>query len=98
MQPLAMYAIALGAVMIAGASVTIRTRRDINPRHAGINRWQRHGTIPLAGSGLILGVISRSSGQSAATHNVIYAVVTTLFLAALLCALLGAASAMRERA
>jgi hypothetical protein len=98
MQPLATFALAVGVVMIAGASVTlIRTRREIRPGPAGINRWQLHGTIPLAGAGLVLGVISRGSGQSAATHDVIYGVAITLLLAALLCSVLGAASATRDR-
>jgi ABC-type proline/glycine betaine transport system permease subunit len=98
MQPLAIYAIAIGAVMIVGAPVTIFTQRDAMSRRAGINRWQLHGSIPLAVAGLLLGVVSRGSGQSAATHDVIYAVVSTMLLGALLCALVGAASVTRKRA
>ena len=58
-----------------------------------INRWILYGSIPLAAAGLALGVISKNSGQSATTHDITYAVATTLFLAALLCALIGAAAA-----
>ncbi|HEY6311364.1 MAG TPA: hypothetical protein VIY52_11245 [Streptosporangiaceae bacterium] len=47
----------------------------------------------MTAAGLALGVISRGSGQSSATHDIIYAVVTTLLLAALLCAVIGAAAA-----
>lgn len=97
MQPLAIFAVAVGAVMLIGASATILARRDVGSRPAGINRWQRHGSIPLAAAGLVLGVISRESGQSHATHDVISAVATTLLLAAVLCALVGAAAATRPR-
>jgi hypothetical protein len=98
MQPLAMAALATGAVIIAGVTVTlILTRRNSKPLPAGINRWQFHGTIPLAASGLALGVISRSGGQSPATHDITFAVAVTLFLAALLCALIGAATAVRQQ-
>jgi hypothetical protein len=97
MQPLAICALAVGGVMIIGAAVTILARRDVRPRHAGLNRWQVHGSIPLAAAGLALGVISRGSGQSHATHDVIYAVGTGLLLAAVLCALAGAAAATRAR-
>jgi len=49
------------------------------------------GPIPLAGGEVALGAISRTSGQSPTTHDTLYAVATTLFLAALPCALIGAA-------
>jgi hypothetical protein len=48
-------------------------------------------------AGLTLGAISRTSGQSPLTHDILYAETTTLLLAALLCALVGAAAAMRQR-
>ncbi len=97
-QPLAIFAIASGAVMVIGVSVTlVLTRRDIRHRSAAINRWHRHGSIPLAGAGLALGVISRSGGQSPATHGIIYAETITLLLAALVYALVGAAVATRQR-
>jgi hypothetical protein len=96
MQPLAIVALAAGAVMVIGVSVTlIRTRPALRTRPAGLNRWQRHGSIPLAGAGLALGVISRGSGQSPATPGVIFATVTTLLLGALLCALAGAVTETR---
>jgi hypothetical protein len=44
-----------------------------------------------------IGVISRGGGQSPATHEVVYAVAATLLLAALLCALVGAAVATMAR-
>jgi hypothetical protein len=97
MQPLAICALALGAVMIIGVPLAIRAHRDVRPRTAGINRWQQHGSIPLAAAGLTLGFISRGRGQSPATHDVVYAVGAALLLAALLCALAGAASATRQR-
>jgi hypothetical protein len=98
MQPLAMSAIASGVVIVIGVAVTlILSRRYIKPRPVGINRWQRHGSIPLAMAGLTLGAISRTSGQSPLTHDILYAETTTLLLAALLCALVGAAAAMRQR-
>ena len=97
MQPLAICALAVGAVMLIGAPVTIRARRDVGSRGVGINRWQRHGSIPLAAAGLVLGVISLGSGQSRVTHDVVYVVATTLLLAAVLYAVAGAAAATRPR-
>ena len=97
-QPLAMWAIAFGVVMVVGVAVTlVRTRRHRTTGPAGMNRWQRHGTIPLAAAGLALGVISRGSGQSPATHGIIYAETIALLLAGLLCALVGATVATRQR-
>ena len=100
MQPLAVGALASGVVMIVGVTVTlILTRRHVKPLPAGINRWQLHGSIPLAAAGLALGVLSRSGGgQSHVTHNVTFAVVSTPLLAALLCAMIGAATATRRQA
>jgi hypothetical protein len=47
MQPLAICAVVVGAVMITGTLVTlIPTRRAIKPRWPGVNRWQLHGSIP----------------------------------------------------
>jgi hypothetical protein len=93
MQPLAVAALITGAGMILGVAVTlIRTRHEIKSHRAAINRWTLHGSIPLAAAGLVLGVISKSGGQSPATHDVLYGVATTLFLAALLLAVVGAAA------
>jgi hypothetical protein len=93
MQPLAVAALISGVVMILGVTVTlIRTRHEIKSHRIAVNRWTLRGSIPLAGAGLVLGVISKSGGQSPATHGVLYGVATTLFLAALLLALAGAAA------
>lgn len=62
-----------------------------------LNRWNRHGSLPLAGAGIVIGVISRGGGQSPVTHDVVYAVAAALLLAALLCALVGAAVASTAR-
>jgi hypothetical protein len=98
MQPLAMYALVIGVVMILGVSATlVLTRRGVGSPPSGMNRWQRHGSIPLAGAGLAIGVISRSGGQLPATHDIVSAEAITLLLAALLCALVGAAAATRQR-
>jgi hypothetical protein len=94
MQPLAVAALISGVVMILGVTVTlIRTRHEIKSDPVAINRWTLHGSIPLAGAGLVLGVIWKGGGQSPATHDILYAVATTLFLAALLLAVAGAAAA-----
>lgn len=98
MQPLAIGALAAGAVMAIGVSVTlILTRHAIKPRPAGINRWQLHGSIPLAAAGLALGAISRGSGQSPATHSVVIATATALLLGAFMCALAGAVIETRHQ-
>jgi hypothetical protein len=98
MQPLAIVALISGIVMILGVAGTlILTRHDIKPRRVTINRWILYGSIPLAAAGLALGVISRGSGQSATTHDILYAVATTLFVIALLCALIGAAAVPWQR-
>jgi hypothetical protein len=97
MQPLAIAALSSGVAMIVGVTaMLILTRHDVKPRRVSINRWIRNGSIPLAAGGLALGVISRASGQSPTTHDILYAAATTLFLAALLCALIGAAAASRR--
>ena len=94
MQPLAIYALITGAVMILGVAVTlILTRHAAEPRRAAVDRWNMHGSFPLAAAGVVIGVISRRGGQSPATRNVVYVVAATLLLAALLCALVGAARA-----
>jgi hypothetical protein len=94
MQPLAVLAIASGVVMVAGVSAALfLTRHSAKPRPGGINRWLRHGSIPLAGAALALRVVSRSSGQSPATHNVIFVTAGALLVGALLCAV---AAAMNE--
>jgi hypothetical protein len=97
MQPLTVYAIASAVVMVLGVSaVLLRTRRNAKPRPGGLSRWNRHGSIPLAAAGLAEGVIARSSGQSAASHEVLYLVSVTLLAAALLCATVAAAAATRQ--
>jgi hypothetical protein len=95
MQPLAIAAVTIGAVMLIGVAVTlIRARRAA----AGLNSWHRHGTIPLVAAGLALGAISRiDTGQTSLTHDTMFAVTTVLLLGALLCALAGAAAATRRR-
>lgn len=97
MQPLAIYALASGAVMILGASVTLlRTRHHARPRRTAISRWHVHGSIPLAAAAVAIGAISLSGGQSPVTHTVIYLVTATLLLAAAVCALAGATVASRR--
>ena len=97
MQPLAMYALASGAVMILGASATLLlARHNARPRRKPVNRWQVNGSLPLAGAALAMGAISLSNGQSPTTHEVIYVVGAMLLLAALLCALVGAVAASRQ--
>ncbi len=97
MQPLAIFALASGIVMVIGVSATLVTRRDIKPLPGGINRWHRHGSIPLAAAGLALGAISRGGGQSPATHNAIFATAGALLLSALLCAVTGAVTGTRHQ-
>jgi hypothetical protein len=46
---------------------------------------------------VVIGVISHGGGQSQATHDVVYAVAAALLVAALLCALVGAAVASMAR-
>jgi len=98
MQLLTVYAIASAVVMVLGVSaVLLRTRRDTKPRPAGLSRWNRHGSIPLAAAALAEGAIARSSGQSAASHEILYLVSVTLLAAALLCATVAATAATRQR-
>ncbi len=93
MQPLALAAIGIGAVMLAGVSAVLwLTRRDSRPR-AAVNRWQRHGSLPLAAAGLGLGIVGGVGAGSTATHNVIVGVAATLLAAALACAVIGSTSA-----
>jgi len=98
-QSLAIAAVAIGAVMLAGVAVTlVLVRRRARPGPAGANSWHRHGTLPLVSAGLALGVVSRvGSGQTAATHDILFAVTTVLLLGALGCALVGATAATRQR-
>lgn len=98
MQPLAIGVLVSGGLVVLAVVVTlILTRRDTKAGRVTINRWNRHGSLPLAVAGVVIGVISRSAGQSQATHNVVYAVAAALLLAALLCALVGAAVASAAR-
>jgi drug/metabolite transporter (DMT)-like permease len=97
MQPLAIYVLASGAVMILGVSTTLAmVRHGLRRRRNAISRWHMHGSIPLAGAALAIGAISFSDGQSSATHKVIYVTGATLLLAALLCATIGATAASRR--
>jgi hypothetical protein len=96
MQPLALWALTCGVIVTMGVSVTlVLTRRAIRPHPLGANRWQSHASIPLGAAGLVLGVISRNPGQSAATHDVIVATAGALVLGALACAAAGGITAMR---
>jgi len=99
MQPIAITAVVLGVIMVAGVSVTLALTRRAGqrPSPAGASRWHRHGSIPLAGAGLALGVISLESGQTPATHNVLFTVTNALLLGAFLCAVAGATAATRGR-
>jgi hypothetical protein len=98
MQPLAIGALVSGGLVVLGVVVTlIVTRRDTKLGRVTVNRWNRHGSLPLVGAGVVIGVISRGGGQSPVTHEVVYAVAAALFLAALLCALVGAAMASLAR-
>jgi hypothetical protein len=96
MQFEAIAALASGIVLALGVSVTLFLSRHAESRGA-LSRWNRHGTIPLVAAALALGVISRSGGQSPATHDILYAEVTALLFGAALCALAGAAAATRQR-
>jgi len=94
---LAVPAIALGVIMLAGVPVTVvLTRRDTKPLPGRINRWQAE-SVSLAVAGGILAVLSRGSGQSPGEHDIVFAVAVTLFLTAFLCALAGAATATRQQ-
>jgi hypothetical protein len=98
MQPLAVGVLVSGGLVVLGVAVTlILTRRDTTRRRVTVNRWNRHGSLPLAGAGVVIGVISRGGGQSPVTHDVVYAVAAALLLAALLCALVGSAVASMAR-
>jgi len=98
MQPLAVSAVALVVIMLAGVSVTlIWARRRTQPLPGGMNRWQLHGCIPLGLSGLVLGAISRGSGQTPATHQVLFVSATVLLLGGLLCGLAGVVSGTRQQ-
>jgi hypothetical protein len=96
MQPVAIFALASGLVLVAGVVVAL-TRRDAGSRRDGAGPWHRHASVPLALAGLVLAVISRSGGQSAATHEVLYAESVALLLGAAGCAMVGAANATRRR-
>jgi hypothetical protein len=98
MQPLAIVVLVCGALMVLGVVVTlILTRRGIKPHRLTIKHWNRHGSLPLAAAGVVIGIISRDGGQSQTTHDVVYAVAAALLLAALLCAVVGAAVASAAR-
>ena len=98
MQPLAIGALVFGGLVVLGVVVTlIVTRRDTKLGRVTVNRWNRHGSLPLVGAGVVIGVISRGGGQSPVTHEVVYVVAAALLLAALLCALVGAAMASLAR-
>jgi hypothetical protein len=98
MQPLAIGVLVSGGLVVLGVVVTLfLTRRDTKPGGMTVNRWNRHGSLPLAGAGVVIGVISRGGGQSPVTHDVVYTVAAALLLCALLCALVGATVASMAR-
>ncbi|HUA30904.1 MAG TPA: hypothetical protein VMC03_18625 [Streptosporangiaceae bacterium] len=97
MQPAAICALASGLVLITGVVITL-IRRDVKSRRRGAGPWHRHGSVPLAGAGLVLAVLARSGGQSAATHSFLYAESVVLLAGAVACALIGATNATRRRA
>ena len=72
MQPLAIGVLVSGGLVVLGVVVTlIMTRRDTKPGRVTVNRWNRHGSLPLVGAGVVIGVISRGGGQSPVTHDVV---------------------------
>jgi hypothetical protein len=98
MQPLAISALAITVVMIIGAASTLFLTRKNSPNGpVTIGRWHRHGSVPLAGAGLVLAALSRASGSAPATRAVVYTAAITLLIAALLCAVTGAASHTRQQ-
>lgn len=98
MQPLAVSALATTAVMMVGVVGTLFLTRKNRSRGLSLaGRWNRHGSVPLAGAGLVLAVISRASGQAPATRDIIYATATTLLIGALLCAVTGAVATTRQQ-
>jgi hypothetical protein len=98
MQALAVWALSSGIIMIIGVPVTlVLTRRAIQPHPLGAHRWQLHGSIPLGAAALVLGAVSRGSGQSPATHDVIVATGGTLLVGALLCTAAGGVTGRRQQ-
>jgi hypothetical protein len=98
MQPLAISALATTAVLIVGVVSTLFLTRKKGTRGLLLaGRWHRHGSVPLAGAGLVLAVISRASGQVPATRDIVYAAAATLLIGALLCAVTGAVATTRQQ-
>jgi hypothetical protein len=98
MQPLAISALATTIVMLIGVAITlILTRKNGARGRSATGRWHRHGSIPLAGAGLALAVISRANGQIPATRDIVYSAATTLLIAALACAVTGAMATTRQQ-
>jgi hypothetical protein len=98
MQPLAIGALATTAVMIIGAASTLfLTRKKAARGPVATGRWHRHGSVPLAGAGLVLAVLSRAGGQAPATQNIVYTAALTLLIAAVLCAVTGAVTQTRQQ-
>jgi hypothetical protein len=100
MQPLAIAVLAVTVVMILGVVTTLfLTRNNGAAGRFAISRWHQHGSIPLAGAGLVFAAISRASGLALApaTQDVVYAAATTLLIGALLCALTGAVASTRRQ-
>jgi hypothetical protein len=95
MQPLAIFAVAIGVVMVLGACITLAAVR--RPGQPNVRRWYVQGSMPLAGAGLVLGVISRSGGQTPVSHSVMDLIATVLLVGAFLCAVAGAGAATRGR-
>jgi hypothetical protein len=98
MQPLAIGALAATAVMIIGVVSTLfLTGKNRTRGLIPIGRWHRHGSVPLAGAGLALAVLSRGSGQIQSTRDIVYAAAITLLIGALLCAVTGAVATTRQQ-
>lgn len=98
MQPLAISALATTIVMLIGVVTTlILTRKNGGRGRPATGRWHRHGSIPLAGAGLGLAMISRANGQVPATRDIVYSAATTLLIAALACAVTGAVAITRQQ-
>ena len=98
-RPASAGAPAQNGFKVLGVSITLTLSSGQGVRHlrTGTDCWQVHGSIPLAGAGLTLGVISRISEPTPATHDIVSAVTVALLLAALVCALIGTGTAIRHQ-
>ena len=98
MQPLAIGALVIGAVMVLGVAVTlILTRRSTKPSPGG-DQSLEPARQPPAGRGRSGDRHDLPRRRPVAGHGgVVYAVAATLLLAALLCAVVGATVATMAR-